>query len=654
MADKPKPDAPTDKKPKTAHFHVQVISTSQAPTAEPVHSLLVDAKPNPNKGLLKEAPFHDKKEDIASLEADCFLQLWELDVFKDNRSNTLQEYDLGDDGLPGTQHLLATWPGVIVLTGKNQYQFRATEDPTVATDDFDEAKGRLKISLTKTDSNGTTVFYVNLTKYEAVLELVPVIVLDKNDRSMEDPTATAKISPYPVKNVRASVFYQDTHRGGLAVAFVADYYDQGDVNHADPARIDDKHPNASWCEFAAQAEEMIAMTPTFKVGKNGLQMGYYLIKSPTEIPAKLEEVRNAAKDVLEADEPPPIYLIEIYCHGMRFGGELNKWANFGMASIKPLCEGVAPHAAPHLTMALFACNMGMGLIHANNDITKKLVNGQHGDDRFGIGHPCEELGSDSFGWTMMRTLLANDIDNPTVYAHTLAAHTTRNPYLRCFSPLGCLDMVNILGKAPRIKGPGNPYTSSLFRGSGKTLPFANYLRGICLTPAMYLPLEWYDSEFSPQKLPFLSGYHPRAQSDADGLLRILTKRVENQLTVLPEEVLYEDTRRRFITGITDPTGKANPRLSPHLQFSDLPAGVKRVSVDLLRMIQLLMERSQTLLQIAAINNGLEATLNIAKPTAVATVKKKADEMLTQKLLAAVALDGSALTLSVSAPMTLVL
>jgi hypothetical protein len=72
------------------------------------------------------------------------------------------------------------------------------------------------------------------------------------------------------------------------------------------------------------------------------------------------------------------------------------------------------------------------------------------------------------------------------------------------------------------------------------------------------------------------------------------------------------------------------------------------------MIQLLMERSQTLLQITAINNGLEATLNIAKPTAVATVKKKADDMLTQKLLAAVALDGSALTLSVSAPMTLVL
>lgn len=642
-----------EKKQKTAHFHVQVISTSQAPTAEPVHVLLVDAKPNPNKGLLKEAPFHDKKEDIESLEADCYLQLWELDVFKDNRSNTLQEYDLGDDGLPGTQHLLATWPGVIVLSGKNQYQFRPTDDPTTATDDFDEAKGRLKISLTKTDSNGATVFYINLTKYEAVLELVPVIVLDKDDRTMDDPEATAKISPYPVKNVRASVFYQDTHRGGLAVAFVADYYDNGDVNHADPARIDDKHPNASWCEFAAQAEEMIAMTPTFKVGKNGLQMGYYLIKSPTEIAAKLQEVRNAAKDVLESDDPPSIYLIEIYCHGMRYGGELNKWSAFGMSSLEPLVTSIAEHVTPHLTVALFACNMGKGLIHPNNDISKNPQDGGHSDDQFGIGNPCEELGSDSFGWTFMRKLILHDIDNPTVYAHTLAAHTTRNPYLRCFSALGCFDMVNILGKAPRIKNP-NPYLNKLFVGSGATLPFANYLRGICLTPAMYLPLEWYDSDYSPGNMPFLSGYHPRAKSDADGLLRILTKRVENQLTILPEEVLYEDTRRRFITGKADPTGKSNPRLSPHIQFSDLPAGFNRVSVDLLRMVQLLMERSRILLQITAINNGLEAVLNIAKHTAIPTVKKKADEMLAQKLFNDVSLNASALTVSVSGPILIAL
>src|SRR5512138_3328735 len=66
--------------------------------------------PLKNPGNTPVVPFHTPDKVDSSTTADCYLQVWELDIYQVNRVLTNEETDLNER----SNQWLATFPGVVV------------------------------------------------------------------------------------------------------------------------------------------------------------------------------------------------------------------------------------------------------------------------------------------------------------------------------------------------------------------------------------------------------------------------------------------------------------------------------------------------------------------------------------------------------------
>jgi hypothetical protein len=576
-------------------------------------------------GYLEAVPVHPEAEVDASTTADCFLQIWELDYYKTDRYLTNEETDLG----PRKNQLITSIPGVVVKkSGKaGGHEFRSTGAPTPARD-FDPLNGKVILGLKPAGEDKPKDVQLNLPEYEGVLELAASLRLDGEDQSFG---AEREMPPYQVKNVEASLRRQVTERGGFAISFVANYR---------AASAPDKLPAGGDAEFERQAEDMIDVLPTFKSVGGKLACGYHLVNGPDEIPGLIEQARKAANSLLKGpanSAGPKVSVLALYCHGIASAMKLNAYAKLRIAQIPALVSGIQGHVSDQLVMPLFACNTGRG--------PKTTTGSDHYDDAsYSILPPAEEPGGDSFAWTLFHELRRNGVTHATVWGHTTAAHTTRNPYLRVFSSQGLADFANVVLKKPlldraKVKqhflgGVFHCTDSQPMATYRARLHNANLLRAICLQNGLYLPWSWNGRTDADDTV---DGFNAAAQVQA----RAIYGEICGLLPAIPsktEEVLYEDDSRRFIVGILSPL--VDSQLSEHLKFSEIPTDAQpfRIKVQLLRYFQLLRRRANLPIQIIRLLDSGEGLAIQPASNAPANFKKleaKAKEMVAQGLLTSV-------------------
>jgi hypothetical protein len=168
--------------------------------------------------------------------------------------------------------------------------------------------------------------------------------------------------------------------------------------------------------------------------------------------------------------------------------------------------------ADNLVVAVFACSSGRDVAQNNlaaiGSYAQELV--------------CDPVGVRSLGWTLHHELAKAGLRN-TVWAHSTAAHTTRNSYLRVFSSWGSADYLNLLirsrGATPACKTSyveNAHYTATqtvaVFRAR---LAVANQIRVQSLQSGMYLAWSW---DGGSQVDEHTSGYDAEAERAAEPAL----------------------------------------------------------------------------------------------------------------------------------------
>lgn len=115
---------------------------------------------------------------------------------------------------------------------------------------------------------------------------------------------------------------------------------------------------------------------------------------------------------LRNTQPGELDVLAVFCHGWPTGIQLG----FSLANVRGLAKELKTVAAPKLTVALYCCSTGADDDGSDADETKP---GPGGDGGFAdkLRDELCELGIAA-----------------TVFAHSLAGHTTRLPYVRVFEP----------------------------------------------------------------------------------------------------------------------------------------------------------------------------------------------------------------------------
>ncbi|HYS11394.1 MAG TPA: hypothetical protein VEP66_21840 [Myxococcales bacterium] len=571
--------------------------------------------------IFDQVPFHPAAEVTSGTAADCHLQLWELDYYR------VQSY-MQDEETDSAEHenqRVVSIPGIVVKTGSNSFKFQATADAEGGT--VDPKNGKVNLSLDRIGQSAADLT-VAMPAYESVFELYPILKTQAEDQAVQ---SYHDASSYIVKNIEATLRRQIEERGGIAVAFV----------------LDQDNP-----EFPRQAEELIATVPTFKVEDGEVKMGFHLWSSYSVLESKLPELREKVKDLLGLDEPPLISVLEMYGHGIRQKLKINSEGYNAEGSLRvdrvpDFVEKVKPHLCSAPVIPLFACNTGAGA-SPNTDA----------QTRYGQPYPCEELGADGLAWTLFRELVRQGIPNPTIWAHMNAAHTTRNARLRAFSIFGTADLSSLLFEMPPpTQATIDSYlrvcrtlSSEQFRANpaeGRThVHNANLIRRISLQHAMYLPWRWSGRDGGDSSTP---GYNEAARAEAGAVFEEIRSLVENP-EAMQDDLVYEDDTRAFITGLRD--GLDNARLSQNFSYSEIRnlADPMRVSVTLLKMLQLLRYRSNKgLTPQALFDNGVGLAVRVQPDTAQArhAVLNKANDMVTEGLLASAIEESGLIKIAVS-------
>ncbi len=584
---------------------------------------------DPKYSLFDALPFHPVASVSASTSADCYLQLWELDYY--HTAQALQDEET--DSAEHQNQLVVSVPGVVVKLDNGQYTFRATPDVEGGT--VDPSKGKVLLSLERIGQDASDLA-VAMPEYESVFELYPILKAQSDDNAVE---TYHDASVYPVKNIEASLRRQIDERGGFAASFVVDF---------------GANPNSNNAEFANQADEMIATLPTFVVNGGEVKMGRHLWSSYSLLDTKLPELRDAMKDLLGLSEAPPIATLALYGHGIREALLINPSGYNAAGSLRidrvpDFVQKVKPHLSDAPVIALFACNTAAGLA-PNLDA----------QTRYGQAYPCEELGADGLAWTLFRELVRQDISNPTVWGHMNAAHTTRNPKLRVFSKFGSGDFSSVLFGMPRLadatratylqvlrtlNDDGSEFAANPALGRVR-IHNANLIRRISLQHAMYLPWRWNGGEDATDSA---TGFTDAAKTEAGGVLEELRSLVPNP-QAMSDDLTYEDDHRAFITGLRD--GVADVSLSQNFAYSEIRAlaDPMRVSVALLKMLQLLRYRSKRGLSPEAIlDNGVGVAVRVHPDTAQvrSAVLEQANRMVDEGLLASAAEEEGRIQIAVS-------
>jgi hypothetical protein len=586
---------------------------------------------------LQRVSFHQAADVDASTASDCYLQLWELDFYKTNTRRWLadEETDLGTH----VNQRIVSIPGVVVQEGRRFY-FRPTSLPAQTTD---RMNGKAILSLKSVGQTSAQNYEIALPQFETFFELAATLRTNETDNAY---AALQNIPPYPVKNVEASLRHQIEELGGFAVAFVADYR---------PAALTDINEG----EFHKQAEDMLDVLPTFIIEGGDFKMGFYRINDYRDVANLIDQTRNAAKQFLslpDADPSPRVAMLAFYAHGSRKAlklaysgpGNVGDWTAPGSlrdTRVQAFVTSILNHVTGNLVVPLFACSAGRGA--APNP-----------DTNFGRVHSCEELGGDSLAWTLFHELSRRGIDSSTVWAHTTGAHTTRNPKLRVFSKYGSADFVNLLVQNPRVPQTtvDNTYMAqfahspALF-GSNPTLFWtrfhnANLLRSISIRDALYLPWRWNGGADADASTP---GFNAAVNQQTDTVYVELRGLVAGAAS-MPEDVVYEDDTRRFITGLR--SGIADTRLSENFRYSEFSGLMSpfRLNVQLMKYVQLLRYRSRRGMDPREIIGHGQGLVLEASPNNNANrtrINQKAQEMLAQGLFTASAMVNNRLYVSVS-------
>jgi hypothetical protein len=242
---------------------------------------------------------------------------------------------------------------------------------------------------------------------------------------------------------------------------------------------------------------------------------------------------------------------------------------------------IAPHCVPNLNLSLYACLCGRGV----------MVEKSKTDPTMGRMFPAEELGFDSFAWTIFHALKANGLTEPSIWAHTVAAHTTRNPFLRVFCSRGAGDFVSIAKQAPRVTDVRSGL--AVFADGDGWVHRGNIIREVCTYHGGYFDWAWNGGK------PIDAATSWYDQSVADEVTLIMQEVREILLSRTPvdqEEVLFEDATRKVITAVNmaafQPKSTPDPLLTRVLKLSHFPVGVSpfKLHVALVKGIQMVCDR----------------------------------------------------------------
>ncbi len=617
-------------------FNVAISIQGAQVESNPISVTLTPIAPkNENQyPALNSVDVHDAKDVSEKTAPDCWLQIWELDFYKTEQTLVTEETDLND----WENRCLASFQGIVVKSN-GTYAFRALGKQEFARTEASPLNGKIKIRLTSGANDPKTEdVIVHLPEYEGMLELAAVL-RSSDDR---DFAGQKELTPVFVQNIEASIRRQLDERLGIAVAFVTDY----------------KGSNG---EFGRQANEMLASLPTFKLVDDTVRMGYHTIGSYTEIAEKLHELFDAISStyLIPLNEISAANLC-LYGHGMPQKLQIeyspNDPHNYSLpgsldtVKVHDFVNQIQPFLSDFIVVTINACACARS--YSAGPVTGPS---RFSDGRFGQPYPCELLGEDSLGLTMYRDLAKLKLLYPCVWAHATAGHATRNPNLRVFCSRGSADLPNLLFGTRSLEVTGDNYRDHFKipkagkKNYKKRTHNANLLRRICQQNALFFDWSWLDGNEEGQLPEGASqNYSDEANAVLSEIRRLLPEAVQGD----EDQVVYSDDTRRFITGVADGVDDAD--LSEHFSYSDI-SGLSTpvfVSVELLRMVQLLKDRTRkvkklnglTLLSIAG--DGKSLTLQPAPPTSAnaVAVAAKAREMLQQGFIASANLQNTILSM----------
>lgn len=584
---------------------------------------------------------------LADLAADtgpnCFLQLWEMDEYKVDTYSTDEETDRQAQSV---NTLVASIPGIFVRRARNQYEFQLPQN--FVRPAFDRALGAANgfIRIKLRDAGDTDrVLNLHMPRYEKFFELAATIRVVADDTSFAGVTNQP---PFQIRNEIASIRHQVSQRGGFSFSISGDWRVDPSgitestvtetVNGVEKTRKKYMKGTHEVCrrvlangggevyftslndaEFEGQAEEMLCVLPSFVPDDDRIvKIGYHRFDKGTsgtmaELAGKVQETRLAVGRALaqndlfleaasqgsedaqsQASAPvlaqcPKVAGIMFLCHGFRngmviAGDETDSHKRQTRTSHQATwVPTIAAHCVGNLNVALYACNCGRGLFVGAVD--------SHADPGMGQMAPAEELGMDSYAWTLLRTLRENALAEPSVWGHTTAAHTTRNPFLRVFCSAGSGDFVSIVKQQPRtdrFRGFINIFTTGdnwVHRG--------NILREVCTYHGAYYDWAWNGGQTINAAT---SWFDPEVAAEVALMMQEVREVTEGVAATLPEQVLFEDDTRRVIIA---PNGAAfakgvtpDPQLTRLLKLTHIPLASSpfKLSVALVKGIQLICDR----------------------------------------------------------------
>jgi hypothetical protein len=548
----------------------------------------------------------------------CFLQLWEADHF------AAHYMIIGETAQPTrANRLVGSIPGAVVKNG-SRYLF-VSMGGAENTHDFDRLKGHVTVEV-ESDSGAPRHMFLPLPEYEGVVELVGAIKAGSNDASL---ASFRHGKPHQVHNVGATVLRQMRDRGGLHMSFVADY--------------DFATANSNNKEFRRQADALVPHMPSIAVIDGKVGFGRYETPEGTQSMAKqMAETRAAVKAEFEFDGEPPIASMGIFAHGVVRGVNMGKGYSdknsIDLSNVEGFVTSVRKHLSQNVVIALFSCNTARGGGMTGTTVTernrhKALRSKKEALAIFGRRFIGEELGGDSFAWELTQQLIRQGIRFPTVWGHTIAAHTTRNRRTRVFSAFGSADLTSLLFETHRVdKATRKAYIARTQKPHSER---QNFIRNIHFLSAHYLPWAWEGGEEANDSTP---GFSEDARADARALLSAFKGELVSDGPIgTAEELDVElDGSQRYIVGPRK-AGK-NPQLSPNFFLSDFSAhaGGVPVPLDLVRKLQMLRCRSGVSMTIAGVVarsdgegvQGLHVQVDAGKRDAVVTAAQK---MVDEKL-----------------------
>jgi hypothetical protein len=600
---------------------------------------------------LEKVRFHKEKKvkTVGNTEEDlCYLKIWGTDYFP-----TLKR-----ERRPHVFDLIATFQGVVVKGSKGKYTFQPTAasagaaNPQLKLSKENDLYGKALLSLFRLGENKPQTFPIPLPRYMAIFYLAAVLRKNREEDFTyreKDPSKLRVLER--VKNVEASLKRQIKERGGYAVAFVAKGVGQEFLNQAEesiatlPTFKEDEeeitmgyYEISSWKEINKKLDDLTgkikkkySQNPSPKVAMLALYshgMPYAILndqdglrwKSTGSLNLKVrpDDIANFVKNIQGyLSDRVVIPLFACCCGRSRYqpeeeltGGKDGNLKYYPYIR-PPVCEK-CPNASSctprkHCEKGTKADKEGKGWRVGHKGLKV--------DNKYGKPDPCEELGGDSLAWTLYRQLVKHGIEHPTIWAHTTAQHTTKNCRLRVFSHYGTVDFLNLLARMPSVSDPTvECYTKKTTFADLNHLPADDWenlkpkerdkhkkiyynsdlIRTISFQDAMYFPWSWNGGQDATKATP---GFDEDAQKEVIKVNKELSDGIWSEGVPIRqiEELVYEDKRRAYITGLAS---KKDPKLSRDFKYSNLNglASPMRISVQLIKYIQLLVDRTRARLR----------------------------------------------------------